>query len=114
MMHAVRRACAGVLKGSSKAFSSPLASKSALNSLPSCCVTRKSILFCCLCLVLVYFLLKIHRSTSNRLPLQECNAFIVVCIVNAALSLFSVEISLFLDLMQMHTYELSYVEFCYV
>jgi len=41
MMHAVRRACAGVLKGSNKAFSSPLASKSALNSLPSCCVTQR-------------------------------------------------------------------------
>ncbi|XP_060594360.1 ATP synthase subunit beta, mitochondrial [Ruditapes philippinarum] len=41
MMHAVRSACVGALKGSSKAFSSPLAQKAALNSLPSCLLAQR-------------------------------------------------------------------------
>ncbi|XP_052806439.1 ATP synthase subunit beta, mitochondrial-like [Mya arenaria] len=41
MMHAVRTACAGVLKGSSKAFSAPYAHQAAYNSLPSCYISQR-------------------------------------------------------------------------
>merc|ERR1712137_1518054 len=42
MMHAVKRACSGILKGSSKTFSSPVVQKTALNSLPACQQTQRN------------------------------------------------------------------------
>lgn len=64
MMHAVRRACAGVLKGS-KAFPSPLAQNTAVNSLPSCLITREYILESCRFAFLVDFNLTGCRSSFS-------------------------------------------------
>ena len=66
MMHALRRACVGALKGSKYAYSAPVAHKTALNSLPSCLVSRKYLCWeKCRCY---------HaRPTRNSLPVVPKN-----------------------------------------